>query len=168
MTIAFNGLTLINVNDDKSDLLSLLADRGHLNATNVRMLRIFIREWAVTPFEAVVESKIFSEGRLADLIADELNMPRMQAIDPAGIDHNVLSCVSYLEARRYTYMALNADPDDGKVVIVLADPTDALVLASIKSRFGSQVKPYICTKSDVHLTLSTAYTPEEQFGERLS
>lgn len=155
-------------NDEKKDLLSLLAARGDLNPNNVLMLRIFIREWSSTPFEAVVESKIFSEGRLADLLADELKMPRMQTIDPSLVDHDVLIRVPYLEARRFTYMPLNMDPTDGKLLVALADPTDEAVLASIKTRLGMGVKGYICTKTDVQYALNTAYSPEEQFGERLS
>src|SRR5687767_8739792 len=106
-----------------AQLLETLRGRGDLSSNNVHMLKRFMNEWKVSAFDAIVESKIISEGRLSDIIAEQGQMVRMQIIDCAVIDHEVLLNLPYLVARQLNCLPLRKDRQ-GRVVVVIADPTD--------------------------------------------
>jgi hypothetical protein len=156
---------MMNV-DQASPLLTTLASSGDLNPNNIRMLSGFMREWGVSAFDALIETKIFSEGRLADLISEHFGYMRMNGDDMRALDTSVVNTIPYIDARRLSCIVLSTSKkgECNNFRVAMSDPTNVQYMDQIKSLLGDEFIPVVSTRSEIQQSLNIAYAPEDQFG----
>lgn len=105
-----------------NSLLSLLQSSGDLSQSNLQVLQRFMGRWESSLFDAIIETHIMSEERLADELARLFQVHRVLGIDRADFDESSFTLLSYSQAKKWRCLLLQGDHAD-ELLVVAADPS---------------------------------------------
>jgi hypothetical protein len=152
------------VTNDQSSSRDLLLVRLQLRQAftlnTMLMLDRFMKEWKLSAFAAIVECRVLSETRLANLIAEEFGYRFAESVDRSKFEPSTLSSVPYRFAREHSVLALHPDAD--RVTCYFADPSDTKIVAKVEKYLGQSAAVIVTPKTDIQMAVSELYSPHLQ------
>lgn len=127
------------------DLLGLLTHAGHLSPDSRRQIEAFAARWDVSPFTAVLETHLMGEAELADALAAALGLDRLHHLAGMAIASEALSVLTFPRARAEESLVLRED--DGRLELVVCDPTRHEALATLRADLGFAVTLAVTERS---------------------
>ena len=114
-------------------LEQILVERVQLTESNLLLVNQFKENWKITTYDALVETHLMTERRLADLLAEHFRVTRVYALSKSMIKGNPFRWAKFADARELSVIPLSFDEDESLVHLMLADPTDQKVREYIES-----------------------------------
>lgn len=136
-------------------LLDLLVKFEYITPTAATMTRAFAERWHISAFEALLETSLMDEIALANALAAILKLDRLYHIGSLQRSETGAAQVSFSEAR--ALLAVPMTNEAGKLELVVADPTEAGNMATLRHRFGAGVAFAVATRSDVLRAIDEVY-----------
>lgn len=140
-----------------ADLLQNLAMRGVLTASNHEMLSRFANRWNLTGFDAILETKILSETKLADEIAEIYGFVRLQALPFEALPESLFNAIDYKTARALEVMPLGDILGHQKFFVLLANPTDKNKVGMVRHLIGQDIELGIAERHLVRKMIDRFY-----------
>ncbi len=122
---------------EKNDLLQVLMASNCLSQSAMTSLREFMQSWSVSAFDALLECHIFSEQKLAEIIAFGLGLPTLLTIDATKMDSKFLRKLPYRDAKTYSCLPLAFDAARKIGTIAVSDPTRPMLATTIQKTLGA-------------------------------
>jgi hypothetical protein len=108
--------------DAHEQLLQILKRRGFISASTHKVITSFMSAWGVDAFRAVIETHLIEEGRLADILSEELKLPRLSRLRMLVVSEDVLLTIPYDVALELAVLPFEIS-ESGRLQIVMADPS---------------------------------------------
>ena len=102
------------------EILKLLNEFGELENEQLESIERFTEKWDASYFQAILETRIVSESRLANCLAEGLKLDRIFSIDGSDFGPQAFGFISYKHAKLYEIIPLGL-MEDGEYHIVVAD-----------------------------------------------
>lgn len=151
---------------ENNKLLEVLKRRGVLTTTLHKMVEGFMEKWEVGVYQAVVETHVIDESRLADILADEFKLPRVSRLRSRQVEPDVLSVLKYTDAMKLSTVAFAIDPDSGLHVAV-SDPCCSLGPSALHERGYFQFVTYVAERSEIEVFVQKSYPLIHQFPKTM-
>ncbi len=121
-----------------ADLLQILSHGGDLSDTARSGVSTFMRAWSVSAFDALLESHVFSEQVLAEILARNLRLPTMAHLAAEDICVESLRDWSYDQAKTYCCLPVVNKLVQGshKKLIAVSDPSRPMLAGALTQAFG--------------------------------
>ena len=118
-------------------LSKILIEKEAISETNLSLVNQFKDKWAVSIYDAVIETHLLSERDLADLLAEYFRVTRSYAISKVMIQEDAFDKISFLDARERSIFPLGTDLLKNEFKVVIGDPTDKLNMEFLSETLGS-------------------------------
>ncbi|MFW7377867.1 MAG: hypothetical protein ACOH5I_03545 [Oligoflexus sp.] len=142
------------------DILQLLAEKGELGESNLALIKQYIEKWQLSPYEAMLETHIISEDRLADQLAEIYQVQRVITIEEHELQVESFEKINYEEAKDLKCILLNVNSSP-KPLLVVADPSqDGLQKFLAKLPFSYQLA--IAESTVIEEAIDRFYPIEQQ------
>jgi len=158
------------------DLLALLAQEGHITATSRRLAERFVARWDVSPYHALLMTRLFSEAELAHTLSSLFQLERLYNLSKLTLARQASSVVGFTRARAWECIPLvNAA---GRIDLVFADPTRQDRINEIKQGLNHEaslsgpgdITLAVAERSDIVRAIDELYPLSAQlpslFGDR--
>lgn len=110
------------------------------------------------PFgQALVSLDIISEEQLAEVLAQQLNLPFVR-LAGVSLEEETARLIPRLEARRHALLPILRDREG--VLVAMADPLDGEGLAIVEQAAGESAHAVVTTRSDIEAALEAIYRDE--------
>jgi len=155
------------------DLLALLAQGGHITATGRRLAERFVARWDVSPYHALLMTRLFSEAELANTLSSLFQLSRLYNLSTLTLAKPALGVVGFERARAWECIPLVDDA--GRIDIVFADPTRKDRIDEIKQLLNQEtslgdITLAVAERSDIVRAIDELYPLSAQlpslFGDR--
>lgn len=120
-------------------LLNQLKDRGILTASNFTMLERFANRWNLTSFDAILETNILSESKLADFVAEIGGYTRIQALPFESLPEKIFQGIDYKTARALEVLPLGDLLGHDDFLVLMVNPTDMNKVGMVQNLLGTKV-----------------------------
>ena len=148
--------------EEGSDLLTVLRAAGYLTDTSVQLLGRFVARWGVPPLDAMLESHVMSEDRLADAIAEAFKCERIYALDHEEINQELLQRVPFRIAFELELLVLGIGDDNDSMRIMMVDPSSASRWQGLRAYVTGPIKVCVCERKLVRRAAQDLYPIEAQ------
>jgi hypothetical protein len=143
-----------------SRVLQLLQDNGDLSAANVAVIKRYVERWESSVFDAILETHMVGEDRLADRLALLFGVQRLYHIDETDFHEDSFEQISYQLARQLRCLILCGDSEE-KRLLVVADPTRSEIQKMLDDD-QDQFRLAIVEKSTIEDAIDRFYPIEQQ------
>jgi type IV pilus assembly protein PilB len=139
----------------KTDRLSqLLIKNKIINEQQLEAARDRQKQSGASLGRVLLEMGLVKENQLAEVIAHELGL---EYIDLLEYKINIQATTSIDEATARRYTCIPVDFEDGRLVVVMADPTNIYALDDIRLTTGYEVKPVVSAREDIASAIQRYY-----------
>lgn len=129
-------------------IFEILRQRGLLSVSSQKVVTSFMETWHVSAFKALTETHIIEEGKIADILATELKLPRLSRIRLIGATAESMALVPYEMALDRIVFPFEIT-EFGNVHAVVADPTDSDGYPFVQSYIGKKMEIFIGERSEI-------------------
>jgi hypothetical protein len=148
------GVTRPSSEDGRPGFLSdVIVELGYADADAVEEAVNQSRLAGKAPETLLLEQGVIDEEQLARAIAERNGLPFVNLAE-FSIDDGAQRLIGTDIARRYRAAPIAFD-EDGALVVVLADPLDALAVSDIGVITKSEIRPAVATESGIDALLAT-------------
>ena len=134
--------------DGHGQLLQILKHRGLMSSSTQKVVTSFMSKWNVDVFRAVIETHLVDESRIADILSEELKLPRLGRLRMLSVSEEVLRIIPYELALEVAVFPFEIS-ESGRVHIVIADPSDAETVGRIASSAKRTVEIFVGERSEI-------------------
>jgi len=114
--------------------------------------------------ELLAEMGFVKEDDLIKVSSDVFNMP-ISHLDKESIDTSLTKAVSYEVAKQHGVFPVRKE--NNTLILAMSNPRDIMALDSIKAIANMDIKPILCTKSEISLTIEKYYQSDETLYDLL-
>jgi hypothetical protein len=140
------------------NLLDILKRRGVLSPHMLKSIQLFVQKWDCTVHHAVVETHLVDESRLADILGEELQIPRYTRLRSFSIDQTPMKHLPYLLAMKHFVLPLEIAPDVNVIKVAIADPTDENALSEVRKALEPwKVEIGVAERSEIESAIQRLY-----------
>lgn len=144
-------------------ILEVLHANGAISESIFALVHRYAVAWQCSGYTALLDTNIFDEFTLADILASILKIDRIYNIDSIQVDDEALSLISYQMALKYECLPLSLLGAQGQSLEVLvADCTDSQVLAELQSVLNCELSLAVGERSDIVKAINRLYPIEKQ------
>lgn len=145
-----------------NDIFDLLTHNRNISQSTSKMVRKYCEKWQLSGFHALIETHIFEEGTLADLLANHLKMDRVYTIfsNTSGVEAR--KHIPFSQAREWECFPSMIMEDTGWVEIVIADPTMRDRVDFFRQIFKHGVHFSVGARCDIVRAIDEYYSIEDQ------
>lgn len=144
------------------NILDLLSEGGHISSSTVLMVNRFCTKWKVTRFHGLLETHIFDQVTLADLLSKLLKMDRVYSIIAQDSGDVAREQFSYKKARLWECFPGSLVEETQNFEIIMADPTEREKIAYIRRIFHNRVNFCVGTLDDILKAIDRHYPIHDQ------
>jgi type IV pilus assembly protein PilB len=145
-----------SVRQGAAQLDSLLAARDLVTEEQLEEAREIAAERGRSLGRVLIELGYLKEGDLVAILAEQLGLEFVD-LSETQIDPSALSFVPELLARKHNCIPVRIDPDDGRLVIAMADPANVVAVDDIRALSKKEVRTVVATKADVQGAINRNY-----------
>ena len=139
----------------------LLARRGVVTLDKLEPLFAIQRERGADLLDLIVNTSVADEGTVARVLAEEAQLPLVEALDPAAIPTALATRVPIAFAKAHKILVVRED--EGAVHVVCGDPFDTQALDDLRVIFGKPVEAAVGGRDRIEDAINRVY--EKQAGE---
>lgn len=149
------------------DLIDILTQSGDITPSGERMVRHYVKTWKVAPFQAVIETHMVSEGRLADTLSEQLRINRIYHVSSLQASLNALQVVPYAKAKEWLCLpfAFEDSRIGKKLEVITADPTIPGLIEALEVMAGCGIVLAVGERSDIVRAIDGQYPLELQIPD---
>ena len=144
------------INEADSRIFSILRQRGLLSPAIQKVMTGFMAQWGVDAYRAVVETHIVEESKIADVLSQELKIPRLTRVRILNVTNETLQHVSYNLALDLVAFPFDLN-DQGKLHVVFADPSDPERIRKLENSTKKSIEPFIGERSEIIAAIQRHY-----------
>lgn len=137
-------------------LLRFLLRRGHLTPADLTRLDQVIETEAIAVPELLAREGLVSEADLAAVLADGLNLRRVDP-DQLALDATVVGILKDALALQHEVLPVAAD--DRAIELAMANPLDLEAIKAVEFVTGKRVTPLVAPRRALCATIAVAYAP---------
>lgn len=153
---------------DKSDrIFEILRNRGLFSVATQKVAAGFMERWGVDAYRAVIETHLVEEGKLAEILSEEFKLPRQMRVRGLQVEKDIFDFIPYDVALEHTVFPFELK-SDGRLKIVIADPSVAERLGRIREISGRILEPYVGERSDIISAIQRHYPLSKQLPSLVS
>ena len=146
------------------DIFDLLTHNRDISQSTSKMVRKYCEQWQISGFHGLLETHIFDEGALADLLANHLKMDRVYTIFSNASGMKARKNISYEQAKEWECFPSMIMEDTGWVEIVIADPTKRDRVDYLRQVFKQGVHFSVGARCDIIRAIDEYYSIEDQLS----
>lgn len=148
------------------DIVELLVAHRHVSEAQGERFRRFSQKWEVTAYEALLETGVFSEPNLADILAEALGLDRIHRVQDLEFSPQALDALSYDEAKKRVWLPAGEPEGAEKTLeLVVADPTETHEIRSFEQGLGWELRLAVGQRSDIVGYIDEVYPLKEQLPD---
>lgn len=134
-----------------------LVGSGFLTEANAVVLRRFVEVWKISPFHAVLQTHLMPEEQLADALASTAKVDRVYNVSASQIDEAAAAAIGYRKSRAWECLPIKSEHNDGKVELVIADPTQSERIAALRRLINTEITLSVAERSDIVKAIDELY-----------
>jgi type II secretory ATPase GspE/PulE/Tfp pilus assembly ATPase PilB-like protein len=135
-------------------LLNVLARSGRLAVGQVAAIERRMTESNVPAFDAIVASGALSENEVADALARELKLARLD-LHEVSFGEAEANLVEEAVARRYGLVPVRVE--NGVLVVAMANPLDSEAIQTLEFATGLAVRPAVAPRTEIRDVIARLY-----------
>jgi hypothetical protein len=144
-----------------NDIFDLLLKYKEIGKDSARLVRSYCEKWKVTGFLGLLETHLFTETELADILAHCLKMDRIYSVMlPHEEEREFL--IPYEKASLEECLVLPSFRDKKAHEAILSDPTDRRKIAELRA-LGVSIFS-VGERTEIKKAIQDYYPLGEQFG----
>lgn len=148
-------------------VLEILRARGIFSPSTQQVALGFMERWGLDAFRAVIETHLVEESRMADILAEELHLPRLNRVRILVVEKNVFEFIPYETALDYTVFPFEVK-SDGAVKVAFANPTNQEKVAKIGELVGKRMEVFVGERSEIISAIQKHYPLSKQLPSLVS
>lgn len=137
-------------------ILEILKRRGFLSPMAAKTLVGFMERWDVDAYRAVTETHAVEESRLADILAEEFHLTRINRLRSRPVDRKALSYLSYKDAMLFYVLPYAFDEHDN-LLVAISDPTSREGIDKISDKWKKTFLLHISEQSEIESAIQRNY-----------
>jgi hypothetical protein len=154
-------------NDKSKGIFEMLRERGLFSAATQKMAVGFMERWGVDAFRAVIETHLIEEGKIADILCDELKLPRLSRVRTLHVERDVFEFISYDVALDQTIFPFELK-NDGTLKVAFADPSPKQKIQEIQDLAKRPIEPFMAEHSEIISAIQRHYPLSKQLPSLVS
>jgi Type II secretion system (T2SS), protein E, N-terminal domain len=149
--------------DSRPTIFDILERSHEIGKSALRAAKIFAERWSVSQFEAVLETNLISETRLADAIGVALKLTRVSGVLTAPLTQDATELVTYQRACDLKILPLRlVEGQKRKLELIVADPTQYQVLDSLARELSCELEVAVAARDEILRALEICWPIERQ------
>lgn len=144
------------------NILDILKSSGSLSANSSMLILDFAEKWDLSLFEAIVECKVIAREDVAESLSKVLQLPLFMEFPEASKNIDALRRISFKDARNLCALPVSFNAEDRSLLVVIADPTDAVKVKSLQQLSGCKVQLAVSDPQLIRDTIDAWYAASEQ------
>ncbi len=148
-------------------VLDILRARGILSSSTQQVALGFMERWGLDSFRAVIETHLVEESKMADILSEDLNLPRLHRVRMLVVEKEVFEFIPYETALDYTVFPFELK-SDGTVKVAFADPTSEEKVAKINDLAGGRMEVFVGERSEIISAIQKHYPLSKQLPSLVS
>jgi hypothetical protein len=153
--------------DKRKNIFEILRDRGLFSASTQKIVGGFMERWGVDVFRAVIETHLIEEPKIADILSEEFNIPRLKRVRNLYVEKSIFEFICYEAALEHTVFPFELKTD-GTLKVAVADPSPPQKLSQISSLAEKPIEPYVTERSEIISSIQRHYPLSKQLPSLLS
>lgn len=145
----------------KKKLGELLVENGLIDALQLQEALERQRQQGKRLGDVLLEMGVISEDRLADTVADQLNVERLDLFN-TYIDAEAARQIPVEVAKKY--MAIPIYERDGRLYVAMSDPRNMYALDDLRLITQKSLRPLLATRTEIEKAIEVYYS--QQTSER--
>jgi hypothetical protein len=144
-------------------ILELFHESGAISGSTCEIVKKFAVTWGCSGYLALLETHVFEESQLADLLASSMKIDRIYNAASFTIEPDLLQHIPYELSLKFECLPLNySEPEDRRFEVVFADPTDDFAVAQLRQILGCELSLAVGERSDIVNAINRLYRVELQ------
>lgn len=144
-------------------VFEILEDSREIGSSALKAAAIFAEKWSVSQFDAILETNLVSESRLADLISSALNLTRVSGVSTAPLTQSATELISYSRARDLRALPLRVTVGASRTVeLIVADPTQYEVFQNLAKELNCKFEFAVASRDEILRALEICWPIERQ------
>jgi type IV pilus assembly protein PilB len=153
--------------DGQDRVFEILRARGIISPSTQQVALGFMGRWGLDAFRAVIETHLIEESRMADILSEELRIPRLNRIRLLVVEKEVFDFIPYEAALEHTVFPFELK-SDGTVKVAVADPTSQERVAKIGELVGKKIEVFVGERSEIISAIQKHYPLSKQLPSLVS
>jgi type II secretory ATPase GspE/PulE/Tfp pilus assembly ATPase PilB-like protein/FixJ family two-component response regulator len=151
--------------DADQRLLNLLKRSARLDAAQVAAIEQRMAAQHMPAIDAIVASGVLSEGDVAEAIARELKVPRLDLheVSLGGAEVELIE-----EAVAHRLCVVPVSVQNGVLVVAMANPLDREAIQTLEFSTGLAIRAAVAPRKEIRDAIARLYTRESSLGSLLS
>ena len=147
-------------------ILEILRSEGVLSDSTGRLVHNYMNRWKISGYTALLDTHIFNEAYLADILARTLRIVRIYNVLSIGTNKEVCDLLPYKEAITRCCMPVSwVGNNKDTVEILFCDPTDDQNIEEVKKIMGCNLNLAVAERSEIIDAINNGYPIEAQIPE---
>ena len=147
----------MKLREDDRKLLDALINKGHLDRSFEEILTQFIEKWETRVFDAILETRVVDEKKLADLISEGFGIERLEHLENYIVKNSEMPLpLRFL--KEWTSYVLTKD---NELCFAVANPVDDDFHEALRKTECKTLKIVIAEKSAILRALHENYLVSE-------
>lgn len=144
---------------DSKNLFKRLFELQFLSETNIRLVSDFASKWNLSPYDAIVETKVLSETKLADFLAEDAEFKRLRKMPKT--DQSIKEFWSFEMAFKNQCVPIKLDRSIAKFALAEAN---AITIELLKKKWATSHELEFCIIEKARLLdfIASFYEEREQ------
>jgi hypothetical protein len=144
-------------------ILDLFRAAGVISESTFEVVKKFAMTWGCSGAISLLETNVFDESQLADILASTLKIDRIYNVSNIAVNLDVLQRIPYQLSLKFECLPLNfCDLKGKKREFLFADPTDENAQAEIRHLLGCELSLAVGERSDIVNAIKRLYPVEMQ------
>jgi len=146
-------------------ILEILRCEGEISDSTRKLVSNYLNEWNCSGYVSLLETNVFSEPALANILAKALKIDRIYSIPSANVNKEILDFLPYAEAADRECFPLNyVGQDNQKIEVLFSDPTDTQNIQAVEKLMGMKVKIAVAERAEILNAINQYYPLETQIS----
>jgi len=155
------------VSEKNEKIFEILRSRGHISPSTQKMAIGFMERWGVDAFRALTETHLVEENKMADILAQELNLPRLPRVRIREVDKEVFDFLPYDLALELVVFPFELR-SDGVLMVAFADPSNPDRVSQVREVTGRSIEVFVGERSEIISAIQRHYPLSKQLPSLVS
>lgn len=146
------------------DILSVLEREDLITGTGRRLVESYMNTWEVSALDALLSTHMMAEADLANALAKILKIDRLYHVHTMSIAEEALAVLPFKRARAWQCLVIRGSEradggtlTQGRLELVLADPTRSDRIIEIKQGLKQELTLSVAERSDIVRAIDELY-----------
>ena len=106
------------------ELMEVLCEKEVLTELSKRHLEEYSKKWGCSPYGALIDSHIFTESELANLLANILQIDRVYKLSDMRFSKKIIQSIPYAIVQKQMCMPIQVGRNNDWIKLVFSNPVN--------------------------------------------